>query len=117
MSQLQLKVGAQVMLIKNIVQGVLVNGSLGKVVDFRPEAGYVFEDPPEGAPRGSQPTERATGPLYPVVQFTNGVQRLVVPVTFDMNNAAGEMEASRTQVRYVGCSTCRALFSYAWFFG
>lgn len=98
MSQLQLKVGAQVMLIKNIVQGVLVNGSLGKVVDFRPEAGYVFEDPPEGAPRGFQPTERATGPLYPVVQFTNGVQRLVVPVTFDMNNAAGEMEASRTQV-------------------
>ncbi|KAI0828262.1 hypothetical protein BC628DRAFT_106512 [Trametes gibbosa] len=31
---LPLKVGAQVMLVKNIVQGVLVNGSVGRVVNF-----------------------------------------------------------------------------------
>jgi ATP-dependent DNA helicase PIF1 len=32
--QLPLKVGAQVMLIKNLRQGVLVNGTLGRVLDF-----------------------------------------------------------------------------------
>jgi hypothetical protein len=30
-----LQVGAQVMLIKNLRQGVLVNGSIGKVIEFR----------------------------------------------------------------------------------
>ncbi|KAF8656392.1 hypothetical protein AX16_002577 [Volvariella volvacea WC 439] len=33
-SKVHLKVGAQVMLIKNVVQGVLVNGSLGQVTGF-----------------------------------------------------------------------------------
>ncbi|KAE9395909.1 hypothetical protein BT96DRAFT_133493 [Gymnopus androsaceus JB14] len=34
LSRVTFKVGAQVMLIQNIVQGCLVNGSCGKVIDF-----------------------------------------------------------------------------------
>lgn len=41
--QLQLKIGAQVMMIKNI-DATLVNGSLGKVIDFIDHETYMFYD-------------------------------------------------------------------------
>ncbi|KAJ3564414.1 hypothetical protein NP233_g8307 [Leucocoprinus birnbaumii] len=56
---LRLKVGAQVMLIKNVVQGQLINGSIGKVIDFMSfgqarRAGLQIPDPVDSTPVNSE---------------------------------------------------------------
>ncbi|KAF8634433.1 hypothetical protein AX15_000883 [Amanita polypyramis BW_CC] len=87
---LVLKVGAQVMLIKNLVQGELVNGSLGKVIEFKP------------LDRSDDPHNRSDyippGELWPVVKFTNGRVMAIAPQDFTVNNATGGVEAQRTQI-------------------
>ncbi|CAJ1962314.1 unnamed protein product [Cylindrotheca closterium] len=75
--KLQLKIGAQVMLIKNEGQGKkqLVNGSRGKIVGFR-------KPPPS-----IKPAEAALllpgVEKYPVVQFISGVKKIILPTSFE----------------------------------
>jgi ATP-dependent DNA helicase PIF1 len=57
--ELQLKIGAQVMLIKSFPRSQLVNGCRGKVVGF------------------------TDGEKYPVVQFVNGIKKAIQPQTFE----------------------------------
>eukprot|EP00980_Cylindrotheca_fusiformis_P010930 scaffold2499_cov125-Cylindrotheca_fusiformis.AAC.21 len=84
---LQLKVGAQVMLLKNEGPGPkqLVNGSRGKVVGFR-------------KPPRSKNKDEALLPgvdTYPVVQFVSGIKKIILPTTFES--------------RIVGLGTCTRL--------
>ncbi|KII93468.1 hypothetical protein PLICRDRAFT_152207, partial [Plicaturopsis crispa FD-325 SS-3] len=109
-----LKVGAQVMLIKNLVQGELVNGSVGRVIAFSTPIDAANEhteiaqvELPKGAPvpvPGAPPKQppalpksQSTG-LWPVVLFTNGMKRLCIPTDFTVNNSKGTVEAGRSQI-------------------
>jgi hypothetical protein len=42
---------------------------------------------------------RQRGTLWPLVRFANGSERLCSPEEFTVNDAFGNVEASRTQVR------------------
>ena len=86
----------------------LVNGSLGIVQGFETHAQVdlhavqgagveqhgkgtvVAEDPRPPPPRQAR---------YPVVLFSNGQQKLCEPVSFQVFNGKGEVEATRDQVR------------------
>ncbi|EOR01180.1 hypothetical protein E3P92_01743 [Wallemia ichthyophaga] len=124
--QLHIKLGCQVMLIKNIDE-TLVNGSLGRVIDFidavrytRGEASKRLEEDEEyddsvhkarsaalGARKGDpqvsgQPTKKDQGTAYPLVHFLlpNGGYRelLCVPDVWRTEGVNGKIEASRNQV-------------------
>jgi len=101
---LTLKVGAQVMLIKNIVQGHLVNGSLGKVTEFLTTAEAVkrnlaistmernrSERPGDDSKIPSTPVRdlrRLNGntfgrdEVWPLVKFTNGMELVCAAIDF-----------------------------------
>jgi ATP-dependent DNA helicase PIF1 len=111
---IELKVGAQVMLIKNMDE-TLVNGSLGTVVEFMSESSLgirgvgddsdvesdakkrirAFES---ALSEGSNPDNK----LYPMVRFhaVDGSQRhlLCVPEDWKVELPTGEMQASRKQL-------------------
>ncbi|TFY61840.1 hypothetical protein EVJ58_g4258 [Rhodofomes roseus] len=113
---LSLKVGAQVMLIKNLDE-TLVNGSVGKIIKFAdaadPEALY---DPSDKKTSGthSKPISSAkpsskngkeaklTGQLMPVVDFLlpgGGMRRhMVMSESFKVELPNGEVQVSRTQL-------------------
>ncbi|RXW23836.1 hypothetical protein EST38_g2009 [Candolleomyces aberdarensis] len=96
-------VGAQVMLIKNLVQGQLVNGSIGKVVKFSTLSELAQDDPAMGEEKDGvfrPDSNRSSLPsrAWPVVKFINGVERVITPADFEINNAEGKMEARRVQV-------------------
>lgn len=119
----QLKKGAQVMLIKNLDDS-LVNGSLGRVVDFmnstefddwsRRELGYGSVDPSPDEPSTKKIKSMAFGggqvgtntetaaPRYPMVCFVNpdGTERhlLCTPETWKIELPNGEVEAQRMQI-------------------
>lgn len=118
---LTLKVGAQVMLIKNLDE-TLVNGSMGKVIKFADPADPTALDD-VGAPAGtrSRPPPVAvkppsktgkdaklagSGQLMPVVDFLipgGGIRRhLVMADLFKVELPNGEVQVSRTQVRVLG---------------
>ncbi|KAF9458731.1 hypothetical protein BDZ94DRAFT_69221 [Collybia nuda] len=73
---IELKVGAQVMLVKNLMPGVLVNGSVGKVVRFSTPAEAIKEHTEiaklQKSKEGHVTDFGATGPLWPVIRFING---------------------------------------------
>jgi ATP-dependent DNA helicase PIF1 len=111
--RLTLRLGAQVMLIKNVDE-MLVNGSIGKVLRFIDPAIYGTPDDPEfagGASAGRAPSPTAAakkntaaigGKRYPVVEFDlrNGIKRrmLVMPESWTVELPSGEIQVSRTQV-------------------
>eukprot|EP00934_Nitzschia_sp_Nitz4_P008073 Nitzschia sp. Nitz4//scaffold75_size92586//44390//46255//NITZ4_004854-RA/size92586-processed-gene-0.8-mRNA-1//1//CDS//3329557702//8063//frame0 len=82
---LPIKVGSQVMLLKNeFLAGTrLANGSRGKVIGFRP------------APAKTDSTLLPDTPKYPVVQFTDGTLKTILPVHF--------------RSRIIGLGTCTRL--------
>lgn len=123
-----LQVGAQVMLIKvraeatlyatqnltigqNAVQGVLVNGSVGKVTDFLTcqEAKEVHGIEVVLSPRDKEQNPK-TGEIriaenlwrdhtkWPAVEFPNDRKVLVPPFEFTIENVSGSMQALRVQV-------------------
>lgn len=91
---------------QNLVQGELVNGSVGRVVNF-------------SAPRDARNhgadiarTQLADGSRekipeqileidhpFPVVEFPGGRRTLCIPATFEVMNGEGRVEAARDQVR------------------
>jgi ATP-dependent exoDNAse (exonuclease V) alpha subunit len=74
--QLELRLGAQVMLLKNeepAGEPKLVNGSRGVVVDFR-EA---------GSAKSAKSAQPRKGTAYPVVRFSNGREEVIAPVRFE----------------------------------
>ncbi|OJD27782.1 hypothetical protein ACJ73_00830 [Blastomyces percursus] len=117
---IQLKKGAQVMLIKNMDES-LVNGSLGKVVAFMDEAkfdyyckrdsnfdgGLANVDPNEQTIKKLKSYENTTGSvstrgIWPVVCFIqpDGTERhlLCQPETWKIELPNGEVRAQRTQI-------------------
>ncbi|KAF4898404.1 ATP-dependent DNA helicase PIF1 [Colletotrichum fructicola] len=115
---IELKVGAQVMLIKNM-DDTLVNGSLGKVVKFMSEGSFeswtmpeygsdVDVDSEDKAKKKikafSREVEEATSGTteFPVVEFAavDGTTRtiLCVPEDWKVETPTGEVQASRSQL-------------------
>lgn len=105
-----------------MVQGKLVNGSLGQVVEFRSvrqalQEGYEIakvDTTQPGEPQIKAPpepellvaSEEMKNPaVWPVVHFTNGRTLLCIPVDFSSENARGDVEASRYQVGRILRST------------
>lgn len=89
---------------QNIVQGVLVNGSVGKVVELITYKEAVERYLPIAVPgdkeNGQDVPEyirKSTFP-WPLVKFTNGLLELCVPAEFTVEDALGEIEATRMQV-------------------
>lgn len=115
---IDLKKGAQVMLIKNLDE-TLVNGSLGKVIGFSSEAAFEFSNSRD-AELGSDDIDvdlrskkkiesfsRNMGGLkdlkeYPIVQFTatDGTHRslLCIPEDWKVELPNGEVQAQRKQL-------------------
>jgi ATP-dependent DNA helicase PIF1 len=112
--RLTLRIGAQVMLIKNVDEN-LVNGSMGKVLRFVDPAVYGTSEDPESTMPGAGVVGAASSTgakkaqtaatvgvkRYPVVEFDlhNGKRRLLVmPEIWKVELPSGEVQVSRTQV-------------------
>jgi ATP-dependent exoDNAse (exonuclease V) alpha subunit len=88
-NEITLKLGARVMLIKNLsVEEGLVNGSVGTISKFE-----VIE-----------PSE----PPYPRVKFDNGVNRLIVPVEWELELSSGS-ETSVSKATQLPLMLCWAI--------
>jgi ATP-dependent DNA helicase PIF1 len=122
---IELKKGAQVMLIKNMDEG-LVNGSLGKVIAFMSEVTFeIYDNNPELFEDGGEPLNDEvrkaidkpslkarfgnskdpspnTGREYPLVAFNlaDGTVRhlLVMPEEWKIELPSGEVQAQRSQL-------------------
>jgi ATP-dependent DNA helicase PIF1 len=124
---IELKKGAQVMLIKNLDE-VCVNGSLGKVVALMNEAtfdiyqehgeealeqGVMYDDPEKSKTSSFASSTPAsisnkqegrpnTGRLFPLVEFImpNGLYRkmLIMPEEWKVELPSGEVQAQRSQL-------------------
>jgi ATP-dependent exoDNAse (exonuclease V) alpha subunit len=92
------------MLIKNLVQGQLVNGSIGKVTRFGTLSELAQDETlakigeKDGVFRPDSTRSSLPARAWPVVKFINGDERVITPVDFEINNAEGKMEARRVQV-------------------
>ncbi|KAG7099570.1 hypothetical protein E1B28_001400 [Marasmius oreades] len=130
-SSVTFKVGAQVMLIKNIAQGSMVNGSTGKVIEFITTAEALKREiqislPNRGEKRAQNDKQRKADEIaerrrldslykmvpmngavfsknqrFPLVQFTNGLILLCAPVAFSVEGFIGNVECERLQVPLV----------------
>ncbi|KAJ1307093.1 hypothetical protein OPQ81_001211 [Rhizoctonia solani] len=105
---LALQVGAQVMCTQNIPCSNLVNGSIGRVVDFittekalgegYPIAGAPITLSDEGTPQRPSIKKAFQGKTWPLVKFVNSGEFLMPPVDFGLDNGAGGNRATRRQV-------------------
>jgi hypothetical protein len=77
---------------QNLVQGELVNGSLGKIIEFK------AIEPSDNPLQRVAHVQSRPNDLWPVVKFTNGKVMTIVAQEFTINNASGEFEAMRSQV-------------------
>ncbi|GJJ78193.1 ATP-dependent DNA helicase PIF1 [Entomortierella parvispora] len=100
-TKLELKVGAQVMLLRNLHggQGGLVNGSIGIVVEFTPQRSDNFRKTPSGQ---ALPSLNSHGELLPRVRFVmegGRTRHMVVGrEEWTMEMPGGEVIAKRTQI-------------------
>lgn len=102
--KLTLRVGAQVMLIKNMDES-LVNGSMGKVLRFVNPSLYQtdYDDADgNGRPKSERKKPSTNDMLIPLVEFLlpNKTRRevLVAPENWKVELPSGEIQVSRTQV-------------------
>lgn len=104
-TQLDLRIDAQVMLIKNLDEN-LVNGSMGKVMRFADPAAFDPEvgmstDLGQNAAQAKTAQRKPGGKLYPVVRFVvrgGHTDLLVMPENWKVEDTGGQILASRTQV-------------------
>lgn len=105
---------------QNLIQGELVNGSIGRVVDFLTAREAIngntdigFIDPTnemqDGALRAPSSRDLPRHVLessqpWPVVHWTSGRTMMMVPVEFTSENVHGEIEATRGQVSHFSFS-------------
>lgn len=90
---LDLKVGAPVLLLKNLDPPRLVNGSRGRVIRFE-----ALGEEPGGVSSAPSPAAAAEPYcLYPLVQFDSGVRRLVTKEEWSLEEG-GAMLARRVQI-------------------
>lgn len=94
---------------QNIVPGVLVNGSMGKVIGFisGPEAheqgiGLTINEPKEDEYHRQAYIRKVLQSLgkgqWPLVRFDNWCTKLCVPRYFDVSDHEGKVRATRHQV-------------------
>ncbi|GJE90946.1 ATP-dependent DNA helicase PIF1 [Phanerochaete sordida] len=110
--KLTLKLGAQVMLIKNMDE-MNVNGSMGTIVEFvepnqylqNPDDPYVASTKPGSKPNSAAPASKepkktaAMGMKWPVVEFTNPKRKMLIqPESWKVELPDGEVQISRTQL-------------------
>lgn len=100
------------MLVKNIEQGRLVNGSVGSVVGFETATSAIANKTDIGRVESGQAIPEAQDPKlqrlpvdhqWPLVSFINGRTILCIPHEFTVNNSSGGMEAQRIQVNGSHC--------------
>ncbi|KAJ1307104.1 hypothetical protein OPQ81_001222 [Rhizoctonia solani] len=125
-SRIELKIGAQVMCSKNLPEHDIVNGSIGKIIDFMTpvearQSRYFIQTIPSDDPNWdplsqhsnlesvindlrirnpnfSWPAIETEGRKWPVVRFDNGTVVLITPTLFTVENVMGKTEACRAQV-------------------
>jgi hypothetical protein len=95
-------------LMQNLVQGVLVNGSMGRVIGFEtlddaaePSAHsdeYIDEQGSTSRLSQQQFSDGELQRIWPRVRFLNGQEKVCTPQEFTVNNPSGVMEARRLQV-------------------
>lgn len=98
-----------------MIQGYLVNGSVGRIVRFstvsRAKKNGIkiaeierVESKAHWLPSGS---------VWPVVQFICGPELLCIPQEFSVDNTDGKMEARRDQVRASSEHICSLARNYS----
>mmetsp|Transcript_59082 Transcript_59082/g.125517 ORF Transcript_59082/g.125517 Transcript_59082/m.125517 type:complete len:595 (+) Transcript_59082:402-2186(+) len=92
-SELRLKVGAQVILTRNMPTHNLVNGSRGVVKDFREEGGG------DGVGRAAGESRDGGRTLLPVVRFSNGVRMTVTEESVYQGGPSGGMVRSQLPLK------------------
>lgn len=92
--------------LQNLIQGQLVNGSVGQIIGFSTPLEAKRDNTDIGTEDGVNENnievlreiEEYKDVKWPVVQFTNKRVLLCVPADFTVNNPNGEVEARRRQV-------------------
>lgn len=97
--ELEVRLGAQVMLIKNYDE-MLVNGSLGTIIEFSTTDDWAAYDPIEAAEKKKKSS--ASTLVFPVVEFllVGGGKRkqLIQPEQWKVELPDGEVQVSRSQL-------------------